>query len=318
MSDGAGGTIGLTTFNITITEVNDAPTITAGGTLSYTENDPAAVIDNTIVVTDGDSPNLASATVQITANYVNGEDVLSFINTAAITGNFNAATGTLTLTGTTTIANYQAALRAVRYNNTSENPSTAPRTVSWIVNDGALPSTAATSTINVTAVNDPPVNTVPGSQSTNAKHAAGLRRGGNQISVADPDAGTNSIQVTLTATNGTLTLSGTTGLSFTVGDGTADATMTFTGTIANINTALNGMTFTPTLGFSGAASLTITTNDQGNTGTGGPQSDTDVVTIQVATNISIQDAKVAEPDSGTINMVFTVTLSAPAPEVARR
>ena len=157
MSDGAGGTIGLTTFNITIAEVNDAPTITAGGTLNYTENDPASVIDNTIVVNDDDSPNLASATVQITANYVNGQDVLSFINTAAITGNFNAATGTLTLTGTTTIANYQAALRTVRYNNTSENPSTAARTVSWIVNDGALPSLAATSTITVNAINDSPV-----------------------------------------------------------------------------------------------------------------------------------------------------------------
>ena len=48
-------------------------------------------------------------------------------------------------------------------------------------------------------------------------------------------------QVTLTATNGTITLSQTTGLSFTAGDGTADATMTFTGTIADINTALNGL-----------------------------------------------------------------------------
>jgi hypothetical protein len=48
------------------------------------------------------------------------------------------------------------------------------------------------------------------------------------------------VQVTLTATNGTLTLSGTTGLSFSGGDGTADASMTFTGTITNINAALAG------------------------------------------------------------------------------
>ncbi len=88
VSDGAGGTIGLTTFNITIGEVNDAPTITAGGTLNYTENDLATAIDTTIVVTDSDSPNLASATVQITGNYANGQDVLSFTNTATITGSF--------------------------------------------------------------------------------------------------------------------------------------------------------------------------------------------------------------------------------------
>src|SRR6185436_11769496 len=189
-------------------------------------------------------------------------------------------TGTLTLTGSDTPANYQAALRAVRYNNTSDAPSTSARTVTWIVNDGSLPSTSATSTINVTAVNDNPVNTVPGAQSTN-QNTPLVFSGGNLISVADVDAGGSAIQVTLTATNGTITLSGTSGLSFSftdangtgTGDGTADATMTFRGTLANVNTALNGMTFTPTAGFSGAASLTITSNDLGNTGTGGPLSD---------------------------------------------
>ena len=322
VSDGAGGSIGTTTFHITITPVNDAPSITAGGTLNYNENDAATAIDTTITVTDGDSPNQASATVQITGNYVNGQDVLSFTNTGTISGSFDAGMGKLTLTGSDTVANYQAALRSVKYNNTSDSPSTSPRTVSWIVNDGSLPSNTATSTINVTAVNDPPVNTVPGPQGTNQNTPLTFSSGnGNQISVADVDAGSNTVQVSLTATNGTLTLNGTAGLSFSfsdangtgAGDGTADATMTFRGTIGNINTALNGMTFTPTLSFSGPASLTITTNDLGNTGSGGPLADTDVVNIQVATNVSIQDAQLVEPSSGSQNMIFTVTLSAPAP-----
>jgi hypothetical protein len=59
--------------------------------------------------------------------------------------------------------------------------------------------------------------------------------------------------VTLSATHGTLTLSQLTGLTFTVGDGTADATMTFTGTMANINAALNGLTYAPTADYNGAA-----------------------------------------------------------------
>ena len=130
-----------------------------------------------------------------------------------------------------------------------------------------------------------------------------------------------AIQVTLTATNGTLTLSATTGLSFSfsdgngtgAGDGTADATMTFRGTLVDVNAALNGMSFTPGLGFSGPATLTITSNDLGNTGPGGPLTDTDVVNIQVALNVSIADSQVAEPSSGSVNMVFTVTLNAPAP-----
>ena len=92
----------------------------------------------------------------------------------------------------------------------------------------------------------------------------------------------NSIQVTLTATNGTLNLSGTRGLSFTPpADGTDDATMTFTGTIADINAALEGATFVAAPGFIGAASVQITTNDQGNTGTGGALGDTDSVAITV-------------------------------------
>jgi uncharacterized repeat protein (TIGR01451 family) len=55
----------------------------------------------------------------------------------------------MTLTGSSSLANYQAALRSVKYNNTSVNPSTAARTVTWIGSDGAAASTAVTSTITV-------------------------------------------------------------------------------------------------------------------------------------------------------------------------
>ena len=57
--------------------------------------------------------------------------------------------------------------------------------------------------------------------------------------------------------------------------------MIFTGTIPAINTALNGLVFRPTANFNGTASLTITTNDQGYTGFGGPMSDTDSVNITI-------------------------------------
>jgi uncharacterized repeat protein (TIGR01451 family) len=282
VSDGAGGSIGSTAFNITVTPVNDAPAVTAGGTLSYTENDAATPIDGTITVNDVDSPNLASATAQITGNYQNGQDVLSFANTGTITGSFDSATGKLTLTGGDTPANYQAALQSVKYQNNSDNPSTSARTVSWTVNDGSANSNTATSTINITAVNDAPVNTVPGAQSTNEDTAKVFSSaGGDQISVADADAGSNAVKVTLTATNGTLTLSGTSGLSFSAGDGTADATMTFTGTVANVNAALDGMSFNPTANYHGAASVQIVTDDQGNAGTGGAKTDTDSVSITV-------------------------------------
>ena len=53
----------------------------------------------------------------------------------------------------------------------------------------------------------------------------------------DVDAGGDDMEVTVAVTNGTLTLAGTAGLTFTSGDGTADATMTFTGSAAEIESA---------------------------------------------------------------------------------
>src|SRR5207249_7013188 len=104
--------------------------------------------------------------------------------------------------------------------------------------------------ITVNAVNDAPVNSVPAAQSTNEDTALVLSSGnGNLISISDVDGGAGSEQVTLTATDGVITLSGTSGLAFATGDGTADATMTFSGTTAAINTALNGLSFAPTADF---------------------------------------------------------------------
>jgi hypothetical protein len=176
----------------------------------------------------------------------------------------------------------------VTYTNTSAAPNTGNRTINYVVNDGTVNSNTAAKTVSVTAVNDAPVNSVPGTQSTYTSTAEVFSVGNSSlISISDVDAASASVQVQLVSTNGATTLSGVTGLTFTVGDGTADATMTFTGTIANINTALAGLSFNPTAAFNGTATLQIVTNDQGNTGTGGALSDTDSVSITVAPNLGI-------------------------------
>ena len=177
VSDGAALSLPVTS-NVNVVAVNDAPVLTAGATLAFTEGGSAAVVDGTVTVSDVDSVNLTSATVQITANYANGEDVLGFVNAGGITGSFAPATGTLTLTGVATLANYQAALRSVTYNNTSITPSTLARTVTWIGNDGALPSAPVTSTINVIAVNSPPtINSVaPATATEGALYTYGATR----------------------------------------------------------------------------------------------------------------------------------------------
>ena len=87
--------------------------------------------------------------------------------------------------------------------------------------------------------------------------------GQSAISVFDAD--TANLTVTLSAQHGVLTLSGTAGLTFAAGDGDSDATMTFSGTQADINAALDGMKFTPDAQYTGAANVTVTTTDGNST-----------------------------------------------------
>ena len=81
--------------------------------------------------------------------------------------------------------------------------------------------------------------------------------------------------------SGTLTLSGTTGLAVTAG-ANASAAMTVQGTLANINAAFNGLTYVSTQYFNGTDTLTLVSNDLGNSGVGGPLTATSTVNIAVS------------------------------------
>ncbi len=187
--------------------------------------------------------------------------------------------------------------------------------------------------IAVTGVNDAPVNSVPGAQVTNQDTPLVFSSAnGNVISISDVDAGSNSVQATVEAANGTLTLNGVGGLTFTVGDGINDGFMTFTGTLADINAALDGLTFDPTPGFTGSAGVRIAVDDLGHSASGGPQTDADQVDITVdainhqlsatnlnqtktyiedAASVALDDIVVTDPDSGE-TVTATLTLADPA------
>ncbi|WP_203384564.1 hypothetical protein, partial [Cysteiniphilum marinum] len=170
---------------INLGAVNSVSTLIAGSTLNYIENDPATVIDAGVSISDIDDTHIESATISISGNYINAEDVLAFVDTANITGSFNSATGVLTLTGSDTVVNYQNALQSITYMNTSDNPSTLSRTVSWVVNDGDSNSVAVTSTINVSAVNDAPVITAGSILNYSENDPAAVIDGGLSISDID-------------------------------------------------------------------------------------------------------------------------------------
>jgi hypothetical protein len=83
----------------------------------------------------------------------------------------------------------------------------------------------------------------------------------NAISIADVSAGSAVEPLTLTATDGTLTLGSTTGLTFTSGTNNS-ASMTVNGTLANLNAALSGLVFTPAK--VGVGTVVLSYTDVGN------------------------------------------------------
>jgi VCBS repeat-containing protein len=129
------------------------------------------------------------------------------------------------------------------------------------VNDGTGVSPLARVTLQVDPVNDAPVNTLPTSlvvpRSTTVTFSAAA---GTLAAVTDVDV-TPKVEITLTAVNGVATLRTRQGLVFAKGDGTADALMVLRGTPAAVNAALSGATFRPRTGYTGAASLTLTSDD---------------------------------------------------------
>jgi hypothetical protein len=279
-----------------------------------------ALLAGAPTITDVDGDHLASASVQITGGgFVSNENSANDDNLGVggglqqaglvagtnITVAWNQATGTLTLTGYDTLANYENVLAMVRYQATGDNPTNyganSSRTITWTVSDGALgipagQQNSATTTLNIAASNDDPVNTTGGAVVT-SEDAASVAVPG--LSVGDADSA--SLTVTLSVGRGTLTLASTAGLSFGTGDGNADATMTFSGTSAAINAALTGLSYTPTANVNGADTLSMTTSD-------GSGSDSDTVAINVA---AVNDAPTVAGD-GT-ESAATIDQDTPSP-----
>jgi hypothetical protein len=302
------------TTTVSITAVDTPPVVTdTTGATTWTEAsglgpNPAVVIDSRLTVSDADNTTLASATVSIT-NFVSGEDVLAFTNTSSSTyGNvsagYNSSSGVLTLTSagaTATVAQWQAALEAVTYNDTSHNPSGSSRTISFVANDGQLASAASTKTVNIVAVDTPPVATTPTSYSATEQQSLNLKNSGMSVSDVDSLGGVETM--TLSVTEGTLTV--TAGGSGATVQNSGSNSVTISGTLAQINALLNtdgtstvsyiDNTYAP----SASATLTLSINDNGHTGSGGALTGSDTATINITPIVSATTYKTF--DSSTQN-----------------
>jgi hypothetical protein len=252
VSDGIAPAVAATA-TLAIAPVNDAPVAGAdsgGAALTTVEDTPLTILPATLLGNDTD--------VDL--------DILTITSVAAGTGGTVAlVSGNVVFTPT---ANYSG-----------------PASFSYTISDGNGGTSSSTVTVTVTSANDAPLNTVPGALSVNEDTNLSI----NGLSVNDADAGAGTLTTTLSVLQGTLTVSSSgSGTAAVAGNGTG--TVTLTGTSAQINATLAAsVIYRGAADFNGAETLTMVTNDGGNTG-GPVQSDTDTVAITVN---AVNDAPVA-------------------------
>ena len=319
---GAGGAqTDVGTITIDLLPVNDPPVVaTSGGATAFTEDGGPVAVDAALAVTDVDSTQLTGATVAITTDHVAADDVLAVTGAAGITGVYDAPTGVLTLTGAADVGDYQAVLQSVTYDNTSEDPAPATRTISVQVDDGTAPSATATKGIALNAVNDPPVVTTTGTPLALAE--------GDPATVVDPgvtvtdvddtdlDGATVSISTGFDAGD-VLGFTDTAAITGTYTAGTGMLALTGTASLAEYQAALRSITFSGTSDTPTAAKVVTFVADDGTTASAAatrdltvtPVDDPPVVTTSAGTTAFTEDGgpvavdgalTVTDPDSAQL------------------
>ncbi|QAY76182.1 tandem-95 repeat protein [Sphingosinicella sp. BN140058] len=320
------------TLTFDVTPVNDAPLLTSAAPIVVAEQIAATLLGG-VTVSDADLDkrngglgDYAGATFSVQRNGgANAEDVFSLASNGSFTVDGDqlkaggrvfgtvstGSSGTIEISFTSletpaTSALVDTVIQAIRYTNGSDTPPASVELAYGFADgapgggqgSGAAGLAARSISVAIDAINDAPINVAPisqgGSEDLDVVFSAAR---GNPITASDAEAST--LTVTLAVTQGMLSLAETAALSFSAGDGTRDAAMTFSGTAAAINAALDGLVYRGTLNQNGAVTLTITTSDLGVAGSGGARSDQDAIVINLAPDGYL------DGDSGDNDMVGT-------------
>ena len=189
---GSGQATGTATSSIGVTAINDAPSVAAAQSVGFTEGNTVTV-SGALSLSDPDSLTLVGATVAVAGGFAGDGDVLAAAASfPGITASYSSASQTLVLTGTDTIAHYQAVLDSVTFSS-GQNPddygSSPTRTLTWQVDDGSASnqlSPIATTTVSITALdNAPTLASVAASVAFTAGTTVGLSP---TLAVTDPDS----------------------------------------------------------------------------------------------------------------------------------
>ncbi|HEY9906748.1 MAG TPA: Ig-like domain-containing protein, partial [Thermosynechococcaceae cyanobacterium] len=300
VADGVGGTIGSTPFTIGVTPVNDAPVLTVP-TATQAADQGASVAISGISITDVDVAT-GEVTATLTAN--NGTVSLSSIAGLRFTQGDGTQDAGVIFSGSLSAVN--AALQTLFYRSGATFSGTD--TVSLRLDDngntglGGNLSDSKTIAVQVTPVNRPPVITLPAALSV--REDTRLTIPG--ISIADPDAGGGNVTASLSVLNGLVSLGSVAGVNVTVGTGTGDRNVVFSGPTGAVNAALSNLSYLGNTNFNGTDSILLSVSDNGNTGNGVPLSDQRSLNILVT---PVNDAPVLNLPSVTEQVLENSTLS---------
>ncbi|WP_438547322.1 retention module-containing protein [Aeromonas popoffii] len=272
LDNGALGPEVNSTIHVDLSPVNDAPVNVLPATALVAEEDTPYTI-NCLQVKDVDA---GSSPIEVRLSVEHGTLNLATGSGVTVSGN---GSGTLVLSGPLDAINALLS-GGVTYQGKQDFNGQDPLTM--VTNDlgntgsgGALGDTDVVA-IEVQPVNDAPINQVPGSMTVKEDGSLSL----SGISVKDVDAGTAPMSVVLRVEHGVLTLLGASGAVGVQGAGTGEITLV--GSLVDINNLLaSQLHYEPAKDFWGDDNLTITTSDQGNTGSGGALTDSAQIGITV-------------------------------------
>jgi hypothetical protein len=278
--------------SVALTVSSSAPSITAPASESVAENTSlvfstrnGSAISINDVNTGGDSVALSVAHGTLTLATTSG---LTFTNGTNGSGSF-------TVKGA--LSNLSAALDGLVYQPTlnyfgSDSLSASIRNLA----DNKASSTVVT--LNIVGL---PTVLAPSSASLTENTALTFSSAdNNEITVADQSAGTNPDSLTVSVSNGTVTLGSTTGLTFTAG-ANGSHTFTVSGTLGNLTVGVNGLTYQPNANFAGSDSLVASLFNPRNGLTG-------KTTVSLTVN-AVTAPKITAPTTATVAENGTLVFS---------
>ena len=259
-------------------DINNSPVLIAGVRwASFVENGSASVVAPSLSLSDTENSadEIASGTVTITTNYSSDDgDRLNILSSICTNNDLSCSgSGTRTITisgGSESAAEFENVLEAITFSNTSDTPSTSTRAVQFSVNDQFSRTITSSRNVAVQVANDAPVITEGAGPSTHTiSEDSNPTAFSLTLNATDPDSATLTWSISVAASNGTASTSGT-GLS-------------------------KAISYVPATDYTGSDSFTVQVSD-------GYLTDTIVINL----TINLNDAPVITEGAGPLTQMISV------------